>query len=58
MTVNSKKKTTIKMSQGKLRKYPTSVNSNTGKMEFCDKLVDRFQDLSKVKNPAVSKAKV
>ena len=27
-------------------------------MEFCDKLVDRFQDLSKVKNPAVSKAKV
>ena len=45
------------MSQGKLRKYPTSVNSNTGKMEFCDKLVDRFQDLSKVKNPAASKAK-
>ena len=27
-------------------------------MEFYDKLVDRFQDLSKVKNPAVSKAKV
>ena len=27
-------------------------------MEFYDKLVDRFQDLSKVKNPAASKAKV
>ena len=27
-------------------------------MEFYHKLVDRFQDLSKVKNPAVSKAKV
>ena len=27
-------------------------------MEFYDKLVDRFQDLPKVKNPAVSKAKV
>ena len=27
-------------------------------MEFYYKLVDRFQDLSKVKNPAVSKAKV
>ena len=27
-------------------------------MEFYDKLMDRFQDLSKVKNPAVSKAKV
>ena len=27
-------------------------------MEFYDKLVDRFKDLSKVKNPAVSKAKV
>ena len=27
-------------------------------MEFYDKLVDRFQDLSKVKNPAVSKGKV
>ena len=26
-------------------------------MECYDKLVDRFQDLSKVKNPAVSKAK-
>ena len=25
-------------------------------MEYYDKLVDRFQDLSKVKNPAVSKA--
>ena len=27
-------------------------------MELCHKLVDRFQDLLKVKNPAVSKAKV
>ena len=27
-------------------------------MPLYDKLVDRFQDLSKVKNPAVSKAKV
>ena len=27
-------------------------------MEFYDKLVDRSQDLSKVKNPAVNKAKV
>ena len=27
-------------------------------MEFYDKLVERFQDLSRVKNPAVSKAKV
>ena len=27
-------------------------------MEFYDKFVDRFQDISKVKNPAVSKAKV
>ena len=27
-------------------------------MEFYNKFVDRFQDLSKVKNPAVSKAKV
>ena len=27
-------------------------------MEFYDKFVDSFQDLSKVKNPAVSKAKV
>ena len=27
-------------------------------MEFYDKFVDRFQDLSKVKNPAVSKAEV
>ena len=27
-------------------------------MELYDKLVDRFQDLSKVNNPAVSKAKV
>ena len=27
-------------------------------MEFYDKFLDRFQDLSKVKNPAVSKAKV
>ena len=27
-------------------------------MEFYDKLKDRFQDLSKVKNPAVSKPKV
>ena len=27
-------------------------------MEFYDKLVDRFQDLLKVKNSAVSKAKV
>ena len=27
-------------------------------MEFYDKLVDRFEDLSKVKNPVVSKAKV
>ena len=27
-------------------------------MEFYDKLIDRFQDLSKVKNLAVSKAKV
>ena len=26
-------------------------------MEFYDKLVERFQDLSRVKNPAVSKAK-
>ena len=25
-------------------------------MEFYDKLVDRFKDLSKVKNPAVGKA--
>ena len=25
-------------------------------MEFYDKLVERFQDLSRVKNPAVSKA--
>ena len=27
-------------------------------MDFYDKLVDRFEDLSKIKNPAVSKAKV
>ena len=27
-------------------------------MEFYDELMDRFQDLSKVKNPAVSQAKV
>ena len=27
-------------------------------MEFYDIFVDRFQDISKVKNPAVSKAKV
>ena len=27
-------------------------------MEFYDKFVDRFQDISQVKNPAVSKAKV
>ena len=27
-------------------------------MEFYDKLVDRFQDLPKVKNPVASKAKV
>ena len=27
-------------------------------MKFYDKLVDRFQNLSKVKNPAASKAKV
>ena len=27
-------------------------------MEFYDKLVDRFQDLSKVKNTGVSKAKL
>ena len=27
-------------------------------MEFYDKLVDRFQDLSKVNNPSVNKAKV
>ena len=27
-------------------------------MEFYDKLVERFQDLSKMENPAVSKAKV
>ena len=27
-------------------------------MEFYDTLVDRFQDLSKVKDPAVSKVKV
>ena len=27
-------------------------------MEFYDKLVERFQNLSKVKNPAVSKVKV
>ena len=27
-------------------------------MDFYDKLVDRFMDLSKVKNPAVSRAKV
>ena len=27
-------------------------------MELCDKFVDRFQDLSKVHNPAVSKVKV
>ena len=27
-------------------------------MEFYDKYVDRFQDLSKLKNPAVRKAKV
>ena len=27
-------------------------------MEFCDKLVDTFQNLSKVKNPAVGKANV
>ena len=27
-------------------------------MEFYDKLVDRFQGLSKVKNPVVSKTKV
>ena len=26
-------------------------------MEFYDKFVDRFQDILKVKNPAVSKAK-
>ena len=26
-------------------------------MEFYDKFIDRFQDLSKVKNPAVNKAK-
>ena len=26
-------------------------------MDFCYKFVDGFQDLSKVKNPAVSKAK-
>ena len=26
-------------------------------MEFYDKFVDRFQDLTKAKNPAVSKAK-
>ena len=24
-------------------------------MEFCDKLVDRFQDLSKVKNPSMQR---
>ena len=27
-------------------------------MEFCNKFVDRFQDIPKVKNPAVRKAKV
>ena len=27
-------------------------------MEFYDKFVDRFQDISTVKNPAVSNAKV
>ena len=27
-------------------------------MDFYDKLMDRFQDLSKVKNPAISKAMV
>ena len=27
-------------------------------MEFYDKFVDRFQDISNVKNPAVNKAKV
>ena len=27
-------------------------------MEFYDKFLDRFQDISKVKNPAVSKSKV
>ena len=27
-------------------------------MEFYDKFVERFQDISKVKNPAVSKAEV
>ena len=27
-------------------------------MDFYDKFVDRFQDISKVENPAVSKAKV
>ena len=27
-------------------------------MEFYDKYVDRFQDLSKLKNPTVRKAKV
>ena len=27
-------------------------------MQFYDKFVDRFQDISKVKSPAVSKAKV
>ena len=27
-------------------------------MEFCDKFVDGFRDVSKVKNSAVSKAKV
>ena len=27
-------------------------------MEFCDKFLDRFENMSKVKNPAVRKAKV
>ena len=26
-------------------------------MEFCDKFADKFQDISKVKNTAISKAK-
>ena len=37
---------------------PLTNNLYMHDMEFYDKLQDRFQDLSKVKNPAVSKAKV
>ena len=37
---------------------PLTNNHCMHDMEFYDKLKDRFQDLSKVKNPAASKAKV